>query len=153
MNAPTSTVDLSARNGLAHVVGDTGPELWRDPIPAVFKRTATAFPNNDAAVFVEQGVRFTWAELEREVDALAAGLLKLGLEKGDRLGIWSPNRYEWLLTQFATARVGIILVTINPAYRLSEIEFAVNKVNCKALVTAASFKSSDYIGMLQELAP
>ena len=153
MNAPTSTVDLSARNGLAHVVGDTGPELWRDPIPVIFKRTAAAFPNNDAAVFVEQGVRFTWAELDREVDALAAGLLKLGLEKGDRLGIWSPNRYEWLLTQFATARVGIILVTINPAYRLSEIEFAVNKVNCKALVTAASFKSSDYIGMLQELAP
>ncbi len=153
MNAPTPTADLSARNGLSHVIGDTGPELWRETIPAVFKRTASKFPNQDAAVFVEQDVCFTWAELDWEVDALAAGLLKLGLEKGDRLGIWVPNRYEWLLTQFATARVGIILVTINPAYGLSEIEYALNKVNCKALVTAASFKTSDYIGMLQELAP
>ena len=153
MNVPTPTADLSARNGLAHVIGDTGPDLWHETIPSAFKRAVRNFPNQDAAVFVEQGERFTWTELDEEVDALAAGLLKLGLQKGDRLGIWAPNRYEWLLTQFATARVGIILVTINPAYRLSEIEFAVNKVNCKALVTAASFKSSDYIGMLQELLP
>ncbi|MGZ0189746.1 MAG: AMP-binding protein, partial [Alphaproteobacteria bacterium] len=87
------------------------------------------------------------------VDALASGLLKLGLAKGDRLGIWSPNRYEWVLTQFATARVGIILVTINPAYKLAELEYVVNKVDCKALVTAAAFKSSNYLGMLETLAP
>ena len=153
MNAPTALPDLTARNGLAHVIGDTAQLLWRETIPTVLARTVRRFPDREAAVFVEQGVRWTWAEFAEEVDALAAGLLKLGLQKGDRLGIWSPNRYEWLLTQFATARVGIILVTINPAYRLSEIEYAVNKVGCKALVTAANFKSSDYIGMLQELAP
>ncbi len=153
MNAPTGPHDLTARNGLAHVIGDTSVPLWRETIPAVMARTTRQFPDRDAAIFLEQGVRWTWAELAEEVDALAAGFLKLGLRKGDRLGIWSPNRYEWLLTQFATARVGIVLVTINPAYRLSEIEYAVNKVGCKALVTAASFKSSDYIGMLQELAP
>ncbi|MEQ9121552.1 MAG: AMP-binding protein, partial [Alphaproteobacteria bacterium] len=79
--------------------------------------------------------------------------LKLGLKPGDRVGIWSPNRVEWLLTQFATARVGMILVTINPAYRLAEVEYVLNKVGCAALVTAAAFKSSDYVGMLQELAP
>jgi fatty-acyl-CoA synthase len=153
MNAPIPAIDLSARNGLAHVIGDTGPTLWHETISSAFKRTVRNFPSQDAAVFVEQGERFTWAELDEEVDALAAGFLKLGLKKGDRLGIWAPNRYEWLLTQFATARVGIVLVTINPAYRLSEIEYAINKVNCKALVTAANFKSSDYIGMLQELLP
>lgn len=151
--APASAPDLGPRNGKAHVVGDTGPALWRKTIPAIFKETVAAFPNRDAAVFCEQGVRWTWAEMDREVDALAAGLLKLGLKPGDRVGIWSPNRCEWVLTQFATARVGLILVTINPAYRLAEVEYVLNKVGCAALVTAAAFKSSDYLGMLQTLAP
>ncbi len=151
--APAVDHDLTARNGLAHVIGDTSQPLWRETIPTVLARTATRFPDREAAVFVEQGVRWTWAEFAREVDALAGGLLALGLEKGDRVGIWSPNRYEWLLTQFATARVGLVLVTINPAYRLSEVEYVLNKVQAKALVTAASFKSSDYLGMVQTLAP
>ncbi|WP_420891162.1 AMP-binding protein [Minwuia thermotolerans] len=155
MNADASkpAPDLTARNGKAHVVGDTGPELWRRTIPAVFKETVAAFGGRDAAVFREQGVRWTWAELDRQVDALAAGLLDLGLEKGDRIGIWAPNRYEWLLTQFATARIGLVMVNINPAYRLSELEYALNKVGCKALITAAQFKSSDYLGMVRTLAP
>ena len=85
-------------------------------------------------------------------DALAAGFLALGLEKGDRVGIWSPNRWEWLVTQFATARIGLILVNINPAYRLTELEYALNKVSCRALVTAAQFKTSDYLGMIETLA-
>ena len=153
MNAPTPTADLSARNGLAHVIGDTSQPLWVEPIPVAFKRTVAAHGSREAAVFVEQGVRYTWAELDREVDALAGGLLKLGLEKGDRVGIWSPNRYEWLLTQYATARIGIVLTTINPAYRLAEVEYVLNKVQAKGLVTAASFKTSDYVGMVQTLAP
>jgi fatty-acyl-CoA synthase len=153
MNAPTSTADLSARNGLAHVIGDKGPDLWIEPIPVAFKRTVAAHGNREAAVFVEQGRRFTWAELDREVDALAGGLLKLGLEKGDRVGIWAPNRYEWLLTQYATARIGLVLTTINPAYRLAEVEYVLNKVQAKGLVTADSFKTSDYLGMVQTLAP
>ena len=88
-----------------------------------------------------------------KVDRLAAGLLTLGLEPGDRIGIWSPNNAEWVLTQFATAKAGLILVNINPAYRIAELEYALNKVGCKALILAERFKTSDYIGMLRELAP
>jgi len=153
MNAPVTTHSLGPISGKAHVVGNRGSELWSRTIPDVLKGTVSRFPSLQAAVFVEQGIRWSWTDFDREVDALAAGLLKLSLSKGDRVGIWSPNRSEWLLTQFATARIGLILVTINPAYRLSEVEYALNKVECAALVTAATFKSSDYIGMLQTLAP
>lgn len=155
MNAPTSAAahDLSPRDGKAHVVGDKGPELWRRTIPEQLARTVAAFGDREAAVFKEQDIRWTWAKLAEEADALAAGLLDLGLKKGDRIGIWSPNRYEWVLTQFATARIGLILVNINPAYRLAELEYALNKVGCKALITAAQFKTSDYLGMIRTLAP
>lgn len=91
--------------------------------------------------------------MNAEVDRLAAGLLSLGLYRGDRVGIWSPNRSEWLVAQFATARVGLILVNINPAYRRAELEYALNKVGCAALITATGFKSSDYVQMLRDLAP
>lgn len=153
MDTRAETHDLGPRDGKAHVIGDKGPDLWRQTIPAALKDTASRFANREAAVFAAQGIRWTWAELDREIDALAHGFLKLGLRKGDRVGIWSPNRYEWVLTQYATARIGVILVTINPAYRLSEVEYVLNKVGCAALVTAAAFKSSDYLGMLQALAP
>ena len=149
----TSLPDLFPRGSLAHVVGNTALTLWREAIPVAMKRTVAAHAAREAAVFVEQEKRYTWVELDREVDALAAGFLKLGIEKGDRLGIWAPNRYEWLLTQLATARVGIVLTTVNPAYRLTEIEYVLNKVGAKALVTAASFKTSDYLDMLRTLAP
>jgi fatty-acyl-CoA synthase len=94
-----------------------------------------------------------YGELRREVDKLAAGLLTLGLEPGDRIGIWSPNNSEWVLTQFATAKAGLILVNINPAYRLSELDYAINKVGCKALILSPAFKSSDYLKMICDLAP
>ncbi len=147
------TVDLSPRNGKSHVVGPTNVKLWRKTISEAFKETVAKFPDRDAAVFPEQGIRRSWAELDTEADALAAGLLNLGLKTGDRVGIWSPNRYEWLLTQIATARVGLILVTINPAYRLAEVEYVLNQVECACLVTAAAFKTSNYVAMIQELAP
>ena len=131
MNAPTFKANQLPQGEVAHVVGSKDPELWHRTIPNIFKDTVYRFANREAAVFPEQEIRWTWAALDREVDALAHGLLELGLQKGDRVGIWSPNRYEWLLTQFATARIGIILVTINPAYRVSEVEFALNKVGCK----------------------
>ena len=153
MNAPTFKDNQLPQDGIAHVVGSKDPELWRRTIPNIFKDTVYRFADREAAVFPEQEIRWTWAELNCEVDALANGLLELGLQKGDRVGIWSPNRYEWLLTQFATARIGIILVTINPAYRVSEVEFVLNKVGCTALITASHFKTSDYIRMLQDLAP
>ena len=87
------------------------------------------------------------------MDAFAADLLALGLRPGDRIGIWSPNNIEWIITQFASAKVGLILITINPAYRLNELDYALNTVGCKALVTAAVFKTSNYLEMLAALAP
>jgi fatty-acyl-CoA synthase len=140
-------------DGLSHVSGERSVPLLNKTIPQLFAETASRYQDRDAAVFVEQGKRFSWRELAQAVDALAAALLKLGFEKGDRVGIWSPNRCEWLVTQFGTARIGIVLVNINPAYRLSELDYALNKVGCKGLVTAAQFKTSDYIGMLNTLAP
>jgi fatty-acyl-CoA synthase len=95
----------------------------------------------------------TYQQLNEAANELAAGLLKIGLEPGDRLGIWSPNKPEWVITQFATAKIGIILVNINPAYRISELEHALNQVQCKALVSAQTFKSSNYVEMIQSLAP
>jgi fatty-acyl-CoA synthase len=127
--------------------------LWHRTIPDVLAETARRFAEREAAVFRAHGERWSWAELAQRVDRLAAGFLALGLRPGDRVGIWSPNRPEWLLTQFATARAGLILVTINPAYRTSELEYVLNKVGCRALVTAERFKSSDYLAMLRELAP
>jgi fatty-acyl-CoA synthase len=98
-----------------------------------------------------QQVRWTYEALKRKVDDFAAGLLSLGLRPGDRVGIWSPNNAEWVITQFATAKAGLILVNINPAYRLAEADYALNKVECRALVTASQFKTSDYVGMLNQL--
>lgn len=139
--------------GLSHVRGETVRPLIEKTIPDLLAETVRRFGERDALISVHQQMRLTWQEFADEVDALARGLFLLGLRKGDRLGIWSPNRAEWVLTQFATARIGIILVNINPAYRLSELEYALNKVGCTALITAASFKTSDYIGMLNRLAP
>ncbi len=144
---------LAARNGLSHVKSDGDAPLWHRIIPEVFAETVATFGDRDAAVFSEHGERWSWKEFGAKVDALAAGLLALGLEKGDRIGIWSPNRPEWLLIQFASARAGLVLVNINPAYRLTELEYALNKVGCRALLTAEAFKSSDYLGMIRELAP
>ena len=144
---------LKPREDKSWVVGDRSVPLLRQTIPQALARTVALLGYRQAAIFCEAGRSYTWSEFAREVDAVAAGLLALGLEKGDRIGIWSPNRPEWLVTQFATARVGLVLVTINPAYRLSELEYVLNKVGCKALVTAARFKSSDYLEMIRSLAP
>jgi len=148
---PSST--RAPQGGLSHVSGGIDRPLDERIVSRLFDDTAARFGQRPAAVFREQGVRRTWRELQAEVDRLAAGLHTLGIGKGDRLGIWSPNRYEWLLTQFATARLGVILVNVNPAYRLAELEYALNKVECKALIAAPSFKASQYLQMLQTLAP
>ncbi|WP_298913785.1 AMP-binding protein [uncultured Roseobacter sp.] len=145
--------DRCPRNGVSHVIGDRAEPLWNVTISDLLSQTAARLADHPAAVFRAQGIRWTYAELNHQVDRLAHGLLGLNLQKGDRVGIWSPNRFEWLLAQFATARIGAILVCINPAYRRSELEYALNKVGCMALITARRFKSSDYTGMLSELAP
>src|SRR6266481_6414470 len=137
----------------SYVHGASATPLIGDTIGVHFDRAVARWPEADALVVRHQGIRWTYSDLQREVDALAAGLLALGLERGDRVGIWSPNNAEWVVTQFATAKAGLILVNINPAYRLAELEYALNKVECRALITAHRFKTSDYIGMLRELAP
>ncbi|MGU7774625.1 AMP-binding protein [Burkholderia sp. MR1-5-21] len=152
-HATTRTGSAFTVNGVAHVQGATEIPLSESTIGQFLRDTARRFPDRPAVVFREQSVRWTWTEFDEHVDRLAAGLLSLGIEKGDRVGIWSPNRVEWLLVQFATARIGAILVNINPAYRIAELEYALRKVGCKALVTAEQFKTSDYISMLLEIAP
>ena len=140
-------------DGLSHVIGGQVPPLVDLTIPEFLAATAARHGDREAAVFCAANERWTYDQLRRRADRLAAGLLGLGLYKGDRIGIWAPNRPEWLITQFATARIGLVLVNINPAYRRHELEYALNKVGAKALVTARQFKSSDYIAMLRDLAP
>jgi fatty-acyl-CoA synthase len=137
----------------SYVHGTSAAPLFGDTIGYHMDAVVSRWGNREALVVRHQDVRWSYAELNERAEAFAAGLLKLGLEPGDRIGIWSPNNSEWVVTQFATAKAGMILVNINPAYRLAELEFALNKVGCKALVTAASFKTSDYLGMIRELAP
>ncbi len=137
----------------SYVHGAADAPLLSVTIGQALEDAARAWPDRTALIARAQGIRWTWAELKERVDAFAAGLLALGLRPGHRIGIWSLNRAEWAVTQFAAARAGLILVTLNPAYRLSELEFALNKVGCAAVVTATAFKTSDYIGMINTLAP
>jgi fatty-acyl-CoA synthase len=154
MTATAAPTDSRApRNGLSHVAGAGTPPLSELTIPAWLDATVERCPDRIACVFREQRLRWTWRELRDTADRFAAALLALGFEPGDRIGIWSPNRSEWVLTQYATARIGIVLVNINPAYRLAELEYALNKVSCKGIVCAPSFKTSQYLQMLQTLAP
>src|SRR6202453_295925 len=137
----------------SYVSGIADAPLLGDTIGRSLDSAARRWADREALVSPSHGVRWTWKELNERVDALAAGLLALGLEPGARIGIWSLNRPEWTLTQFAAAKAGLILVAINPAYRLSELEFALAKVGCAALVTATAFKTSNYMEMLNTLLP
>jgi fatty-acyl-CoA synthase len=138
---------------LSHVRGANAPPLREDTIGEALAEAAARWGDREALVSAHQGVRLTFRELLERADAVAAGFLALGLQPGDRVGIWSPNRAEWAITQFAAARAGLILVTVNPAYRLSEVEYTINKVGVKALVCAEQLKTSDYVGMIETLAP
>jgi fatty-acyl-CoA synthase len=135
----------------AHGVSAT--PLIGETIGVHFDKAAARWAARDALIVRQQKLRWSYGELKAKVDVFAAGLLALGLSPGERIGIWSPNNAEWVVTQLATAKAGLILVNINPAYCLAELEYALNKVGCKALITADSFKTSDYVGMLRELAP
>jgi fatty-acyl-CoA synthase len=119
----------------------------------VLDEAARRWPDGEALVVPHQGIRWTWRELRGEARALGAGLVALGLRPGERIGMLAPNLAEWVAVQFGTAYAGLVLVNINPAYRLPELEYALNKVGCRALITEARFKTSDYIAMLRELAP
>jgi fatty-acyl-CoA synthase len=131
--------------------GATNVPLIEHPIGDFFDDMVEKQPEREALISRHEGRRYTYRALQAESNKLASALLKLGLQPGDRVGIWSHNNVPWVLMQIATAKAGLILVNINPAYRTSELEYALNKVGCKALVTMAQFKTSDYLGMLREL--
>jgi fatty-acyl-CoA synthase len=137
----------------SYVHGATDTPLLGETLGQSFDSTVARWGDRPGLVVRSQSVRWTYAELGTRAQALAAGLLALGIEPGERVGIWSLNNAEWLMTQIATAKAGMILVNINPAYRLYELEYALNKVGAAALITATSFKTSDYIGMLRALLP
>jgi fatty-acyl-CoA synthase len=147
--APSSAAPLLR----SHAQGATNVPLIEQTIGAFFDAMVARQPEREALVSLHQGRRYTYRSLQTEARRLASALLRQGLAPGDRVGIWSHNNAEWVLMQLATAQVGLVLVNINPAYRTSEVEYALNKVGCKLLVTMARFKTSDYLRMLRELAP
>ena len=137
----------------SYVSGPSNLPLIYRTVGATLEVAAEQYGEREALVVHHQQIRWTYRELEQRATQIAAGLLAAGLMPGDRVGIWAPNCAEWVLTQFATAKAGCILVNINPAYRLAEIEYVLTKVGCRALITAAAFKSSDYLNMLRNLVP
>ena len=136
---------------LSYAHGSGDHPLLGETIGDNFERTVARVPDSDALVSCHQGLRYTYAELGEAVDRLASGLLAAGLQKGDRLGVWSPNRAEWVLTQYATAKLGVILVNINPAYRLHELEFALRHSGCRWLIAAPECKGSDFVAMTDQV--
>jgi fatty-acyl-CoA synthase len=142
---------MTNRTRASYAHGTSTVPLLGETIGANLERTVARVPDSEALVSCHQGMRFTWAELNAAVDRLACGLLGFGLAQGDRLGVWSPNRYEWALTQYATAKLGVILVNINPAYRTSELEYALRQSGCRVLVAAPEFKGADYRAMVEEV--
>ncbi|MEM7708570.1 MAG: AMP-binding protein [Pseudomonadota bacterium] len=142
-----------ARLTQSYACGSSTHPIIYETIGNYLDRLAEQHPDNEALVVCHQKIRWTYAEFNARVNALAAGFLKLGIRTGDRVGIWGPNSHEWVLTQMATAKIGAILVCVNPAYRLSELRYALNKSGCKAIVSAEHFKSSHYLEMLNELLP
>lgn len=137
----------------SYTSGTSDKPLLGMTIGDMLDRTTSQFPDNDALIALHQNIRWTYRELQDEVNRCARALLAIGVNKSDRVGIWSPNRYEWTVIQFATAKIGAILVNINPAYGVHELEYALNLSETRFLVTADSFKASDYRATLYELAP
>ena len=136
--------------GPAHVIGPIDVPLLADTIPAMFDRVVAAHPDRDALVAPFQHVRLSYRELAEQVDRVARGLLALGVQPGDRVGMWSPNNVEWVYVQFAAASVGAVLVNLNPAYRTDELVYAVTQSACRVLISARRFKTSDYTAMVAE---
>jgi fatty-acyl-CoA synthase len=137
----------------SYVHGASAEPLIGETIGMHFDRACARHADEMAVIVRHQGIRWTYREFQQRVDAVASGLLGLGLRPSERVGIWAPNCAEWVLTQFATAKAGLVLVTINPAYKPRELEYALNKASCRALVTAVRHKSSDYLDMIGDLAP
>jgi fatty-acyl-CoA synthase len=139
------------KESMSFVCGTSGQPLIYQTIGDAFDQAVAKWGEKEAVIVRQQGIRWSYRQFGEAVDAFAAGLLGLDLQPGDRIGIWSPNNIEWLITQFASAKAGLILVNINPAYRKAELSYTLQKVGCKALILASAFKSSDYIGMLRNI--
>ena len=133
----------------AHGVSTT--PLLGETIGANLDRTVATHGDRDALIARHQGVRMTYTELGEAVDRVARGLMSLGLRTGDRMGIWAPNCFEWVLVQYATAKAGIVLVNVNPAYRTTELEYVLNQSGAKVLIAARAFKTSDYAAMIDDV--
>ncbi len=133
--------------------GSPGPDLADLTVGEVLRRTAREHPDHDAVVFPRLGVRWSWSELDRRVDVAASGLIDLGVMPGEHVGIWSMNAPEWVVTQFAVARIGAVLVNINPAYRLHELEDALRMADVATLIVGEPFKGSDFVEMVEALCP
>jgi fatty-acyl-CoA synthase len=142
---------MSPETTLSHTAGETDVPLIEQTIGDSFDETVARFPDREALVDVEQGNRWTWAELKRDVDVAARGFLAAGIAKGDRVGIWAPNCAEWVVVQFATAKMGAILVNINPAYRTHELKYVLGQAGIRMIVAAPSFRTSDYAAMIEEV--
>ena len=136
----------------SYTAGPTDAPLIEETIDANFRATVAAHPDREALVVRHQGVRWSYTELDAEIDRLARALLASGLAVGDRVALWAPNRYEWVLAQYATARIGVIMVCINPAYRTHELEFALNQSGSVMLLAAPEFKTSNYRQMWADVA-
>ncbi|MFC4947421.1 AMP-binding protein [Pseudonocardia sp. GCM10023141] len=137
----------------SYASGVSDVPLLGDTIGDNFDRTAAAQPDVEALVEVQTGRRWTYGQLREEIDTVALGLVAAGLGKGDRVGIWAPNLAEWTLVQYATAKIGVVLVNINPSYRTHELEYVLNQAGIAVLVAAVSFKTSDYAGMIEQVRP
>jgi fatty-acyl-CoA synthase len=137
----------------SYTSGTSDKPLLGLTIGDLFDQIVARYPDHPALVSRHQGLRYSYAQLKAEVDRCARGLMALGVEKGQRIGIWAPNCAEWTITQFATSKLGAILVNINPSYRVSEVQYALRQSGCTWLVIAPAFKTSDYTGMIHELAP
>jgi len=137
----------------SYTSGTSGAPLLGLTIGDLFDQTAARYPDNEALVSCHQGLRFTYRALKEEVDRCARALMALGIEKGQRVGIWAPNCAEWTVTQFATSKIGAILLNINQSYRLTEVQYALRQSGCAWVVIAPEFKTSDYTAMMRELIP
>src|SRR4051794_23642047 len=137
----------------SYAQGAASTPLLGGTIGASLERTVARHGDREALVVRHQQIRLTYSDLDEQVDRLANALLAAGLEKGDRLGIWAPNCAEWVLVQFASAKAGVILVNVNPAYRTSELEYALDQSGCRMLIAAREFKGSDYVAMVEEVRP
>ncbi|XP_014646302.1 PREDICTED: acyl-CoA synthetase family member 2, mitochondrial isoform X1 [Ceratotherium simum simum] len=139
--------------GCSYIQGGSRLHLINETVGRCLDATAQKFPDREALVVLHDNVRMTFAQLKEEVDKAASGLLNIGLCKGDRLGMWGPNSYAWVLMQLASAQAGIILVSVNPAYQSTELEYALKKVGCKALVFPKQFKTQQYYDILKQICP